>query len=150
MSWDISKHEISIHYLAVAQVIHPEILFPGQINLELFCRCSHSLTGGVPDICDDSKQLLYTKCTYIYPSGNQCTNPVPKYLDPLLCGGHCDNIRPPDCGVEGGGDSIRGATTLGLGLGQDRLTSTSETQGDLEAIEASGEKEAKAETSLNL
>ncbi len=51
-------------------------------------------------MCDDSKQLLYTKCSYMYPSGIQCTNPVPKYLDPLLCGGHCDNIRPPEDCVE--------------------------------------------------
>ena len=50
----------------------------------------------LPDVCDDDKQLLYTKCSYVYPSGIQCTNPVPQYLDPLLCGGHCDNIRPPE------------------------------------------------------
>jgi len=47
------------------------------------------------DICDDPKQNLFIRCSYVYPSGQQCTNPVPKYLDPLLCGGHCDNIKPP-------------------------------------------------------
>lgn len=53
------------------------------------------------DICDDNHQLLYTRCAYVYPSGLQCTNPIPKYLEPLLCGGHCDNIKPPeqDCDV---------------------------------------------------
>jgi hypothetical protein len=58
-------------------------------------RCA--LTPFLPDVCDDEKQLLYTKCSYVYPSGIQCTNPVPRYLDPLLCGGHCDNIRPEPC-----------------------------------------------------
>ena len=43
-----------------------------------------------PDICDDPKQLLYRNCTYIYPSGSQCTSPVATYLTPPLCGGHCD------------------------------------------------------------
>ena len=64
------------------------------------------------DVCDDSKQLLYTKCSYIYPSGIQCTNPIPKYLDPLLCGGHCDNIRPPESYVEGPVTNVRQKTTL--------------------------------------
>ena len=79
----------------------------------------------------------------MYPSGIQCTNPVPKYLEPLLCGGHCDNIRPPDC-VVWSGDSIKEATTLGLGL--DRPTS--ESQADSEATEASGEKAVAKESEL--
>ena len=29
-------------------------------------------------------------CSYVYPSGLQCTSPVPIYLSPPLCGGHCD------------------------------------------------------------
>ena len=43
-----------------------------------------------PDICSDQKQLLYTFCTYVYPSGGQCASPIPLYLTPPLCGGHCD------------------------------------------------------------
>lgn len=29
-------------------------------------------------------------CSYVYPSGLQCTSPVPIHLNPPLCGGHCD------------------------------------------------------------
>ena len=29
-------------------------------------------------------------CSYTGPNGMTCSNPVPKYLDPLLCGGHWD------------------------------------------------------------
>ena len=64
------------------------------------------------DVCDDDKQLLYTKCSYIYPSGIQCTNPVPKYLDPLLCGGHCDNILPPESYIEKGEAAVKQEITL--------------------------------------
>ena len=38
---------------------------------------------------------MYTRCSYIYPSGSQCSNPIPQYLDPPLCGGHCDRVEPP-------------------------------------------------------
>lgn len=38
---------------------------------------------------------------------------MPKYLDPLLCGGHCDNIKPPECNVDESNDSIRQKATLG-------------------------------------
>ena len=56
----------------------------------------HPLTNSYcTDICDDEKQLIYTRCSYIYPSGNQCSNPIPRYLDPPLCGGHCDSVEPP-------------------------------------------------------
>lgn len=51
----------------------------------------------------------------------QCTNPIPKYLDPLLCGGHCDNIKPPDCILEANDASIREETTMGLSLEEDML-----------------------------
>ena len=64
----------------------------------MFVRCLNL----PPDICDDPKQHLYTKCSYVYPSGTQCTNPVPQYLNPLLCGGHCDNVNPP---LDESGDS---------------------------------------------
>ena len=50
---------------------------------------THSLTHST-DICGDPKQLLYATCSYIYPSGTQCSSPVPIYLNPPLCGGHCD------------------------------------------------------------
>jgi hypothetical protein len=48
-------------------------------------------------ICSDQKQLLYTLCTYVYPSGGQCASPIPLYLTPPLCGGHCDTAlsSPP-------------------------------------------------------
>lgn len=49
----------------------------------------------------------------MYPSGMQCTNPIPKYIDPLLCGGHCDNIKPPKSPVEGSGTRVKLETTLG-------------------------------------
>ena len=29
---------------------------------------------------------------YVYPSGAQCTSPVSVYLNPPLCGGHCDTV----------------------------------------------------------
>ena len=50
------------------------------------------------DICDDEKQLFYTNCSYVFPSGGQCSNPVPLYMVPPLCGGHCDNVslNPPE------------------------------------------------------
>lgn len=31
----------------------------------------------------------------MYPSGVQCSKPVARYLDPPLCGGHCDSINVP-------------------------------------------------------
>lgn len=54
-----------------------------------------SLTLRCKDICDDSKQLLYTRCSYVYPSGIQCSKPVARYLEPPLCGGHCDSVSVP-------------------------------------------------------
>ena len=39
---------------------------------------------------------MYMRCSYVYPSGNQCSNPIPQHLDPPLCGGHCDSIDPPE------------------------------------------------------
>jgi hypothetical protein len=47
------------------------------------------------DICEDEKQLMYTRCSYVYPSGSRCTNPIPQHLYPPLCGGHCDSVEPP-------------------------------------------------------
>lgn len=49
------------------------------------------------DICADPKQLLYTSCIYVYPSGAQCVSPVAIYMNPPLCGGHCDMavMTPP-------------------------------------------------------
>ena len=49
-----------------------------------------SLNSALTDICEDPKQLLYVSCSYVYPSGAHCTSPVPVYLQPPLCGGHCD------------------------------------------------------------
>ena len=46
---------------------------------------------------------MYTRCSYVYPSGNQCSNPIPRHLDPPLCGGHCDSVDPPK--LEPSGDS---------------------------------------------
>ena len=61
-----------------------------------FSRVLSALTQ-FPDICSDQKQLLYTLCTYVYPSGGQCASPIPLYLTPPLCGGHCDTAlsSPP-------------------------------------------------------
>ena len=57
------------------------------------------------DICSDTKQLLYTSCTYIYPSGTQCGSPIPLYLNPPLCGGHCDTaLSPANDDVKSGED----------------------------------------------
>lgn len=54
-----------------------------------------SLTKDYTDICEDEKQLMYTRCSYVYPSGSRCTNPIPQHLDPPLCGGHCDSVELP-------------------------------------------------------
>ena len=40
------------------------------------------------DILDDSRQQLYTHCSHSNSAGISCCNPVPKYVDPLLCGDH--------------------------------------------------------------
>ena len=45
------------------------------------------------DVCDDDNQLLYVKCSYTYPSGQPCSKPVASFLDPPLCGGHCDQLE---------------------------------------------------------
>ena len=37
---------------------------------------------------EDTRQLLYIQCTHVNCSGISCTNPVPKYLLPSLCGDH--------------------------------------------------------------
>ena len=61
----------------------------------LFNKLAFLLTEGCVDICEDEKQLMYTWCSYVYPSGSRCSNPIPRHLDPPLCGGHCDNVEPP-------------------------------------------------------
>ena len=75
-----------------------------------------SLTEGYfTDICEDEKQLMYTRCSYVYPSGSQCSNPIPRHLDPPLCGGHCDSVEPPkleesadtDISTSGSGETER-------------------------------------------
>lgn len=49
------------------------------------------------DILDDPKQQLYTQCSYTYQptSGSTvyCHNPVLRYQDPPLCGGHLDHAQ---------------------------------------------------------
>lgn len=45
------------------------------------------------DILEDSKQLLYTNCTHTNSGGIACTNPVPKYLSPSLCGDHWYQVK---------------------------------------------------------
>lgn len=42
---------------------------------------------------EDTKQVLYTCCSYSHTNGVLCTNPVPKYLEPSLCGAHWDQIE---------------------------------------------------------
>uniref|UniRef100_A0A1X7VA41 KAT8 regulatory NSL complex subunit 2 n=1 Tax=Amphimedon queenslandica TaxID=400682 RepID=A0A1X7VA41_AMPQE len=54
-----------------------------QLSLPFAAKCSKH-------IVEDSKQQLYTSCSYTGPNGTTCNNPVPKYLEPLLCGGHWD------------------------------------------------------------
>lgn len=54
---------------------------------------SFSLTTYLSDIVEEPKQQLYTSCTFTNSSGTSCTNSVPKYLDPLLCGGHWDQVK---------------------------------------------------------
>ena len=53
-------------------------------------RCNWPYVIFITDIVEDSKQQLYTSCCYTGPNGMTCNNPVPKYLEPLLCGGHWD------------------------------------------------------------
>ena len=53
----------------------------------------------------------------------QCTNPIPKYLDPLLCGGHCDNIAPLECAPE-----FRDASNSSQNLSAKLEESTTEAQ----------------------
>ena len=56
---------------------------------------------------------MYTRCSYVYPSGSQCSNPIPRHLDPPLCGGHCDSVELPrleetaDDGASGNGETER-------------------------------------------
>ena len=62
------------------------------------------------DILEDSKQQLYTYCSYTSPVGTTCLNPVPKYLDPLLCGGHWDQIKasmPSDTDSESDDETVK-------------------------------------------
>ena len=48
---------------------------------------------------EDPKQQLYTYCCYTYQSGSgsgssvSCHNPVLRYIDPPLCGGHLDHTE---------------------------------------------------------
>lgn len=55
-------------------------------SLPLTDRCSLH-------VCDDHNQLLYTRCSYVYPSGQSCSKPIPRYLNLPLCGGHCDHVE---------------------------------------------------------
>ncbi|XP_064397960.1 KAT8 regulatory NSL complex subunit 2-like [Halichondria panicea] len=77
-------------------------------------NATHCTSGGCDHPCipystrcsrhifDDEKQLFYTKCSYVFPSGGQCSNPVPLYMVPPLCGGHCDNVslNSPETGQQ--------------------------------------------------
>lgn len=49
------------------------------------------------DILEDPKQQLYTQCCYTYKSSSgssiYCHNPVLRYQDPPLCGGHLDHTE---------------------------------------------------------
>ena len=68
---------------------------------------SLSLTLYLSDIIEEPKQQLYTNCTFTNSSGTSCTNSVPKYLDPLLCGGHWDQVKvtlPSDTDSESEGE----------------------------------------------
>ena len=56
-------------------------------------------------MCDDHSQLLYVRCSYTYPSGQPCSKPVPGFLCPPLCGGHCDNVELQE-GEEGGVETL--------------------------------------------
>ena len=89
-----------------------------------------SLTNAA-DICEDEKQLMYTRCSYVYPSGNQCTNPIPRHLHPPLCGGHCDNVNPPKVGQTVDNDASK-AEDLGSTTGtQQGSTYTSDSKSDV-------------------
>lgn len=83
----------------------------------------------------------------MYPSGIQCTNPIPKYLDPLLCGGHCDNIRPPEITPppENSEASVRQKITLSRGGVGDSHAEGSEgnQQVDTNTSVASGDGDSK-------
>ncbi len=67
-----------------------------------------------PDICEDPRQQLYTRCSY---GGGKCTNPIPQYWDPPLCGGHCDTM---EMGVAAGGEESEGGGQEGGGGGGGR------------------------------
>ena len=82
--------------------------------MDILSSWACSLTEGyLIDICEDEKQLMYTRCSYVYPSGSQCSNPIPRHLDPPLCGGHCDSVEPPkleetaDISTSGSGEAER-------------------------------------------
>lgn len=51
------------------------------------------LTVHSSDVCDVRNQLLYVKCSYVYPSGQSCSKPIPHFVNPPLCGGHCDSVE---------------------------------------------------------
>ena len=61
----------------------------------------------------------------------QCSNPVPTYWDPPLCGGHCDNVSTPTysntdgdgCG-EVGADGSYGEQKVEEGDGEGEIESS--------------------------
>lgn len=49
------------------------------------------------DVLEDTKQQMYTQCSFSYEteagSVVSCHNPVLRYLNPRLCGGHWDQSQ---------------------------------------------------------
>lgn len=88
-----AKSPLKSCYTVVATCRNTQFVFLD--SLVLLRRCFFNWNH-YSDICEDEKQLMYTRCSYIYPSNNQCTNPIPRHLDPPLCGGHCDSVDPPE------------------------------------------------------
>ena len=74
----------------------------------------------------------------------QCTNPIPKYLDPLLCGGHCDNINPPEF-------TVNESANVSLGRSPQHDVGTSQLQDTGNTLEEQNSEETLESTvnSLN-
>ena len=70
-----------------------DMVFVVIIPLEAHLGCVSPFTMHSSDVCDVRNQLLYVKCSYVYPSGQSCSKPIPRFLNLQLCGGHCDSVE---------------------------------------------------------
>ena len=90
----------------------------------------------------------------------QCSNPVPNYWDPPLCGGHCDNVSLPEysyadgggeVGTKGGADGSCSERIVEEGGGDGEIESASvkEEGGGEGEIESAGVKEEQSLSSTD-